>query len=130
MKENEQKILYLCDGKKDCSKRDCYRRIGDCQRACKYTTDINHAKNFYKVPLTESKVHFFEEDNDISKQILEHLAEIRKELQVIQGSMGPATVNICNTGVPVDELSQQIKSARLVQGTNSAKRGDRDDILD
>ena len=58
--------------------------------------------------------------------------------------MGPATVNICNAGVPIDELSQQIKSALEKQSLENPndiplgsskeqtalREGDRDDILD
>ena len=39
MKEHEQAILYLCDGKK-CEQCD--------PDFCSHTTDINHAKNFIK----------------------------------------------------------------------------------
>lgn len=111
MEKNEPTILYLCDGKKNCSKRDCYKRIGDCERACKYTKDINHAKNFYKVSPAGTETSFFKEDNVILKQFLEHLAEIRKELQAIRSSMGTVTINICGNKVPADELIQRIESA-------------------
>lgn len=41
--ENEQRVVYLCDGEKEsCSKRNCYRNGGD----CKHTPDIKNAKNF------------------------------------------------------------------------------------
>lgn len=110
MEKNEPTILYLCDGKKNCSKRDCYKRIRDCERACKYTKDINHAKNFYKVSPAGTETIFFEEDNVILKQFLEHLEEIRKELQAIRSSMGPVTINICSNGVPADELSHRVSN--------------------
>lgn len=111
MGKEEPTIFYLCDGKKDCSKRDCYERIGDVEGACRYTRDINHAKNFYKVSPNGSQTHFFEKDNVILQQALEDLMEIRKELQAIRSSKGPVTINICSNGVPADELSQRIESA-------------------
>ncbi len=35
---NDKKVLYLCDEE----------QCGKCSNECKYTTDINHAKNFNK----------------------------------------------------------------------------------
>lgn len=111
MEKDEPTIFYLCDGKKDCSKRDCHERIGDVEGACRYTRDITHAKNFYKVSSNGSQTCFFEKDNDILQQALEDLMEIGKELQAIRSSMGTVTINICGNEVPADELSQRIESA-------------------
>ena len=42
-------ILFLCDGEKeDCKKTYCYKNTDD--EPCKRTADINHAKNFEKMP--------------------------------------------------------------------------------
>jgi hypothetical protein len=42
----KEKVLYLCDGRKDCEKEpwECYTNGGWCY----HTNDITHAKNFYK----------------------------------------------------------------------------------
>lgn len=42
----KEKVLYLCDGRKDCEKEPwkCYTNGGPCY----HTDDIAHAKNFYK----------------------------------------------------------------------------------
>lgn len=43
------KIYFLCDGEKeDCKRTYCYKNTND--EPCKRTADINHAKNFEKMP--------------------------------------------------------------------------------
>lgn len=45
--EPETKIFFLCDGDApDCSKKNCYKNGED--GWCRWTSDINHAKNFKK----------------------------------------------------------------------------------
>lgn len=45
----DNKIYFLCDGEKeDCKRTYCYKNTND--EPCKRTADINHAKNFEKMP--------------------------------------------------------------------------------
>ena len=45
----DSKIYFLCDGDMPgCKKTHCYKNTDD--TPCKRTTDINHAKNFEKMP--------------------------------------------------------------------------------
>lgn len=45
----DNKIYFLCDGEKeDCKRTYCYKNTND--EPCKRTSDINHAKNFEKMP--------------------------------------------------------------------------------
>ena len=54
----EKKVFYLCDGEKeDCKKTKCYQNGGE----CKYTEDIEHAKNFSKEEHREES-SFWEEE--------------------------------------------------------------------
>ncbi len=47
--QSEGKILYECDGEvPGCIDEHCYKRNPSDMEACRHTTDINHAKNFYK----------------------------------------------------------------------------------
>lgn len=56
-------IHYLCDGEKeDCRKESCYKTIGDCEEACKYTKDIRHAKNFHKIHQEIPQAGFWEKE--------------------------------------------------------------------
>lgn len=53
----EQRVFYLCDGKKeDCKRRNCYQNGGE----CKHTEDIEHAKNFSIT--THHEESFWEEE--------------------------------------------------------------------
>ena len=47
--QNEEKIFYECDGEiQECREEHCYKRNPSDTQACRHTSDINHAKNFYK----------------------------------------------------------------------------------
>lgn len=54
----EQRVFYLCDGKKeDCKRTNCYKNGGE----CKHTEDVEHAKNFSKEEYREES-SFWEEE--------------------------------------------------------------------
>lgn len=61
--DSKSRVHYLCDGeKKECRKRNCYKTIGNCETACKYTKDIRHAKNFQKMLQHIPQADFWEKE--------------------------------------------------------------------
>ena len=63
MEQNNPAVRYLCGGEQDgCSKNSCYKKGRNWEKACKYTKDIRHAKNFNKhFPKIENASYWEEE---------------------------------------------------------------------
>lgn len=67
MEYNNPIVHYLCDGEmENCRKKVCYKTIGDCEKACKYTKDIRHAKNFEKRRPEIEQAGYWEKENKIA----------------------------------------------------------------
>ena len=50
MRKIDETIFYLCDGEVEgCSKSTCYKIHPECEHACQYTQNINHARNFARL---------------------------------------------------------------------------------
>lgn len=68
-----KKILYLCNGKKECcTKRYCCKNSEDDQEACRFTTDIRYAKNFKQEKGFEGPI-FSEREGTLKREIVEQL---------------------------------------------------------
>lgn len=75
----EQRVFYLCDGKKeDCKRTNCYKDGGECE----HTEDIEHAKNFHRDGIDSEKSSFFEKDNHKKKEIYADVKIDTTELDV------------------------------------------------
>lgn len=64
----KQKVLYLCNGEKpDCRQRGCYKKGSDQRCECRYTSDIQYAKNFQEANLREDSL--FIEREGVKREI-------------------------------------------------------------
>ena len=113
MREMEQRVCYLCDGKKECCRKTgCYQNGGK----CKHTKDIEHAKNFYKKGTLEQSS--FWEEEEFGKENEEK--QMKKRLE-------KTTIKICehieecidNGGMLAgNEIAEEIKAlAALIQAS-------------
>lgn len=108
----DNKIYFLCDGEKeDCKRTYCYKNTDD--TPCKRTSDINHAKNFEKMP------HGGYREKEDGKTWEEEIEEKERESKSKKETLNGMDEMVSEIDKAIEKKYQEIReSGRVYRGIN------------